>query len=315
MGACVSVTNGRALSSGSIRVAPEDIKSAWSKKELGSFQDLSRENDGTNEYKSMPGSGADDDDDEEDETIALANRRPKSMSECCISLKEVIYFYQTFIDPIPDGISLSTSEVAQYVILPILEATGASRWVEISEDTVSKIPIVPPAHLRTPEHGGGVGASAGTENDEYSKLRGTNASPKNALPHVAIINPSTFHPPTAEANDEPHLFVRYLAVEYGNPDYFISHAWSSPFSQTVSSLVMHLRSRFDAPDSTRLWIDLFAINHRRTFPHSSREGGMGSTSMLLSSSLPFGFGKGVQSGGIADSNNNNNVPLFANHSG
>lgn len=51
------------------------------------------------------------------------------------------------------------------------------------------------------------------------------------------------------------------AADVGRPDYFISHAWSRPFAETVSMVLQHLAS---AEDTARVWIDAFAINQHQT---------------------------------------------------
>ena len=43
------------------------------------------------------------------------------------------------------------------------------------------------------------------------------------------------------------------------PKWFVSHAWSTPFSQTVSMLRLHTQSR-DLPPTTPYWICTFANN-------------------------------------------------------
>ena len=43
------------------------------------------------------------------------------------------------------------------------------------------------------------------------------------------------------------------------PKWFVSHAWSTPFSQTVSMLRLHMQSR-DLPPTTPYWICTFANN-------------------------------------------------------
>merc|ERR1719387_2747896 len=61
---------------------------------------------------------------------------------------------------------------------------------------------------------------------------------------------------------EPHKcsFVDLVsAAEAQPPKWFVSHAWSTPFSQTVSMLNLHLKSR-DLPPTTPYWICTFANN-------------------------------------------------------
>ena len=61
---------------------------------------------------------------------------------------------------------------------------------------------------------------------------------------------------------EPHKcsFVDLVsAAEAQPPKWFVSHAWSTPFSQTVSMLRLHMQSR-DLPPTTPYWICTFANN-------------------------------------------------------
>jgi hypothetical protein len=52
--------------------------------------------------------------------------------------------------------------------------------------------------------------------------------------------------------------------EIGLPLYFVSHAWKGRFAKLVRALKAHLRN---APDTTRVWIDCFAVNqHPDTRP-------------------------------------------------
>ncbi|EFJ49075.1 hypothetical protein VOLCADRAFT_104512 [Volvox carteri f. nagariensis] len=46
-------------------------------------------------------------------------------------------------------------------------------------------------------------------------------------------------------------------ADVGPPDYFISHAWSMPFLQLLDCFFNHLQG---ALDSTRVWLDIFAVN-------------------------------------------------------
>ncbi|GIL66739.1 hypothetical protein Vafri_20215, partial [Volvox africanus] len=46
-------------------------------------------------------------------------------------------------------------------------------------------------------------------------------------------------------------------ADIGPPDYFISHAWSMPFLQLLDCFFNHLQG---ALDSTRVWLDIFAVN-------------------------------------------------------
>lgn len=45
--------------------------------------------------------------------------------------------------------------------------------------------------------------------------------------------------------------------DVGEPDYFISHAWSNPFAHLVQCVCDHLSG---ALDSTKVWIDIAAVN-------------------------------------------------------
>ncbi len=45
--------------------------------------------------------------------------------------------------------------------------------------------------------------------------------------------------------------------DVGAPDYFISHAWSNPFSHLVQCVCDHLSG---ALDTTKVWIDIAAVN-------------------------------------------------------
>ena len=61
---------------------------------------------------------------------------------------------------------------------------------------------------------------------------------------------------------EPHKcsFVDLVsAAEAQPPKWFVSHAWSTPFSQTVSMLNLHVESR-GLPPTTPFWICTFANN-------------------------------------------------------
>ena len=60
---------------------------------------------------------------------------------------------------------------------------------------------------------------------------------------------------------EPHTcsFVELVAAEAQPPTWFVSHAWSTPFSQTVSMLQFHARSH-GLPPTTPFWICTFANN-------------------------------------------------------
>ncbi|KXZ56037.1 hypothetical protein GPECTOR_2g1589 [Gonium pectorale] len=49
--------------------------------------------------------------------------------------------------------------------------------------------------------------------------------------------------------------------DVGEPDYFISHAWSNPFAHLVQSVCDHLSG---ALDSTKVWIDIAAVNQHPT---------------------------------------------------
>ena len=53
-------------------------------------------------------------------------------------------------------------------------------------------------------------------------------------------------------------------AEIGLPLYFVSHAWKGRFAKLVKAVKAHLRN---APDTTRVWIDCFAVNqHQDTRP-------------------------------------------------
>ena len=53
-------------------------------------------------------------------------------------------------------------------------------------------------------------------------------------------------------------------TEIGLPAYFVSHAWKGRFAKLVKAVKAHLRN---APDTTRVWIDCFAVNqHQDTRP-------------------------------------------------
>lgn len=83
---------------------------------------------------------------------------------------------------------------------------------------------------------------------------------------VAAIKPLTeagggrrFADLVAEAaeGDDPGSPGGVGAGDIGPPDYFISHAWGRPFDELCQLVIGHLAL---AADSTRVWLDIFAIN-------------------------------------------------------
>ena len=61
---------------------------------------------------------------------------------------------------------------------------------------------------------------------------------------------------------EPHKcsFVDLVSEAVAQPpEWFVSHAWSTPFSQTVSMVDLHVKSH-DLPPTTAYWICTFANN-------------------------------------------------------
>ena len=93
------------------------------------------------------------------------------------------------------------------------------------------------------------------ETSERSPLRGKRLTPDNVSMysvHDYFVFPITL----------PHLcsFVELVSTaEEQPPEWFVSHAWSTPFSQTVSMLNHHVKSR-DLPPTTAYWICTFANN-------------------------------------------------------
>ena len=93
------------------------------------------------------------------------------------------------------------------------------------------------------------------ETFEFSPLRGKRLTPDNVSMysvHDYFVFPITL----------PHLcsFVDLVSTaEEQPPEWFVSHAWSTPFSQTVSMLNHHVKSR-DLPPTTAYWICTFANN-------------------------------------------------------
>ena len=93
------------------------------------------------------------------------------------------------------------------------------------------------------------------ETFEFSPLRGKRLTPDNVSMysvHDYFVFPITL----------PHLcsFVDLVSTaEEQPPEWFVSHAWSTPFSQTVSMLNFHVKSR-DLPPTTAFWICTFANN-------------------------------------------------------
>ena len=93
------------------------------------------------------------------------------------------------------------------------------------------------------------------ETFEFSPLRGKRLKPGNVSMysvHDYFVFPITL----------PHLcsFVDLVSTaEEQPPEWFVSHAWSTPFSQTVSMLDFHVKSR-DLPPTTAYWICTFANN-------------------------------------------------------
>ena len=93
------------------------------------------------------------------------------------------------------------------------------------------------------------------ETSERSPLRGKRLTPDNVSMysvHDYFVFPITL----------PHLcsFVDLVSTaEEQPPEWFVSHAWSTPFSQTVWMLNHHVKSR-DLPPTTAYWICTFANN-------------------------------------------------------
>ena len=93
------------------------------------------------------------------------------------------------------------------------------------------------------------------ETFEFSPLRGKRLTPDNVSMysvHDYFVFPITL----------PHLcsFVDLVSTAKEQPpEWFVSHAWSTPFSQTVSMLNHHVKSR-DLPPTTTYWICTFANN-------------------------------------------------------
>ena len=93
------------------------------------------------------------------------------------------------------------------------------------------------------------------ETFEFSPLRGKRLTPDNVSMysvHDYFVFPITL----------PHLcsFVDLVSTaEEQPPEWFVSHAWSTPFSQTVSMLNHHVKSR-KLPPTTAYWICTFANN-------------------------------------------------------
>ena len=93
------------------------------------------------------------------------------------------------------------------------------------------------------------------EKKESSPLRGKRLTRDNVSMysvHDYFIFPLTLQ----------HLcsFVELVSTaEAQPPKWFVSHAWSTPFAQTVSMLNHHVKSR-DLPPTTAYWICTFANN-------------------------------------------------------
>ena len=93
------------------------------------------------------------------------------------------------------------------------------------------------------------------ETSEFSPLRGKSLTPDNVSMysvHDYFVFPLTL----------PHRcsFVDLVSTAKAQPPkWFVSHAWSTPFSQTVSMLRLHMQSR-DLPPTTPYWICTFANN-------------------------------------------------------
>ena len=73
---------------------------------------------------------------------------------------------------------------------------------------------------------------------------------------------------------EPHTcsFVDLGAEAPQPPKWFVSHAWSTPFSQTVWRLNFH-STRHDLPLTTNYWICTFANNQHDLGPRLGTRGG------------------------------------------
>ena len=73
---------------------------------------------------------------------------------------------------------------------------------------------------------------------------------------------------------EPHKcsFVDLVAEAAQAPKWFVSHAWSTPFSQTVSMLNFHVKSH-KLPPTTNYWICTFANNQHDLGPRLGTRGG------------------------------------------
>ncbi len=59
----------------------------------------------------------------------------------------------------------------------------------------------------------------------------------------------------------PPSLILPAQEDVGEPDYFISHAWGNPFAHVVQCVCDHLSG---ALDSTRVWIDIAAVNQHPT---------------------------------------------------